>query len=228
MLGSPSIRICSKSGVDSYVSLAELADMIGFTYTAHLMFLCDSDIRSMHMWERSPSWQCASALAASLRDAASRCQPHSRLCVRYVSDFMGYGLFADALVPAGCLICEYTGVVKTRPSFSAYAVSGLLRKFISARQACCYAYMRSPLLPQVMYPGPSGPDSGEIDAAEFGSVARLINHSARPNCIFKRVLLGGLMRVLCCTSQVVAEGEVLTMNYGSSYWRTREGCLKPE
>ena len=84
--------------------------------------------------------------------------------------------------------------------------------------------LHSFLLPQVMYPGPFGPDSGEIDAFEYGSVARLINHSTTPNCIFKRVLLGGLMRVLCCTSRCVIEGEELTLNYGSSYWRIREDC----
>jgi SET domain-containing protein len=79
-----------------------------------------------------------------------------------------------------------------------------------------------------MYPGPFGPDSGEIDADECGSVARFINHSTSPNCTFKRVLLGGLMRVLCCTSRSVAEGEELTLNYGSSYWRRREGCMVPK
>ncbi len=73
-----------------------------------------------------------------------------------------------------------------------------------------------------MYLGPFGPDSGEIDAVEYGSVARFLNHSTRPNCVFKRVLLGGLIRVVCCTAQFVNEGEELTLNYGSSYWRARE------
>jgi SET domain-containing protein len=81
---------------------------------------------------------------------------------------------------------------------------------------------------QVMYTGPGGPDSGEIDAAEYGSVARFFNHSQRPNCEFKRVVSGGLVRVLCCTARGVAEGEELTLNYGSSYWSAREGCLRPE
>jgi SET domain-containing protein len=81
---------------------------------------------------------------------------------------------------------------------------------------------------QVMYPGPCGPDSGEMDAAEYGSVARFLNHSACPNCVFKRVILGGLMRVMCCTARCVGMGEELTLNYGSSYWRTRGGSLRPE
>jgi hypothetical protein len=123
LLGSPRIRFCSKHGDESNVTLMELAIMTGFTYTSHLMFVCDSDIRSMHMWERSPYWEISSALESSLLDAAIRCQPHSCLSVRYISDVMGYGLFADALLPVGSLICEYTGVVRSRPSFSAYAVS---------------------------------------------------------------------------------------------------------
>jgi SET domain-containing protein len=81
---------------------------------------------------------------------------------------------------------------------------------------------------QVVFPGPSGPDSAEIDAAEYGSVARFLNHSSCPNCVFERVLLGGLLRVICCTSRRVDAGEELTLNYGSSYWRAREGCLEPE
>ena len=87
---------------------------------------------------------------------------------------------------------------------------------------CAFSLSSSPVLLQVMYPGPFGPDSGEIDAVEYGSVARFMNHSTCPNCLFKRVLLGGMIRVLCCTAQFVNEGEELTLNYGSSYWRARE------
>ena len=123
------IRFCSKNGDDFNVSLTELASIIGFTYTPHLIFVCDSDIRSMHLWEPSPCWESPSSLESSLLDAAMRCQPHSCLCVRHISDFMGYGLFADALLPAGCLICEYTGVVRNRPSLSAYAVRQLPHDF---------------------------------------------------------------------------------------------------
>jgi hypothetical protein len=138
MAGSPHIRFCSKKEGDLNVTLTELANMIGFAYTSHLMFVCDSDIRSMHLWEPSPSWESSSTLESNLRDAALRCQPHSSLCVRYISDFMGYGLFADAMLPAGCLICEYTGVVRTMPSFSAYAVSQLLQ-FLSSPAITLYA-----------------------------------------------------------------------------------------
>lgn len=87
---------------------------------------------------------------------------------------------------------------------------------------CAFSLFASQVLLQVMYLGPFGPDSGEVDAVEYGSVARFMNHSTHPNCLFKRVLLGGLIRVLCCTAQLVNEGEELTLNYGSSYWRARE------
>jgi SET domain-containing protein len=82
--------------------------------------------------------------------------------------------------------------------------------------------------PQVVYPGPDGPDSGELDASEYGSVARFINHSASPNCTLKRVLLNGLTRVVCCSAHCVTAGEQLTLNYGSSFWRIRKDCLKEE
>ena len=120
---SPLVRFCSKSGSDSSISLTDLANIIGFIYTAHVVFECDSDIRSMHLWEPSSTWQNSSSLETNFRDAVLQCQPHSRLCVRFINDFMGYGLFTDIALPAGSLICEYTGVVRARPSCSAYAVS---------------------------------------------------------------------------------------------------------
>ena len=120
---SPPVRFCSKSGSDSSISLTDLANIIGFIYTAHVVFECDSDIRSMHLWEPSSTWQNSSSLETNFRDAVLQCQPHSRLCVRFINDFMGYGLFTDIALPAGSLICEYTGVVRARPSCSAYAVS---------------------------------------------------------------------------------------------------------
>jgi hypothetical protein len=117
--GSPPVRFCPKGGGDEVVALTDLASMIGFIYTAHVLFERDSDIRSLHMWELSPR---SRDVEPSLRDAVTRCQPHPHLCVRYINDFMGYGLFADEMLHAGRLICEYTGLVKTHPSTSSYSV----------------------------------------------------------------------------------------------------------
>ena len=55
-----------------------------------------------------------------------------------------------------------------------------------------------------------------------------MNHSDKANCEFKRVMLGGLLRVLCCAVRDVDEGEELTLDYGRSYWRVRGGLLKSE
>ncbi len=120
---SPPIRFLSESGVDDIVSLKDLASMIGFIYSAHVVFESDSDIRSMHMWEPGPGYHSSNLLEPSLHDTVALSQPHSRLSVRFINHSMGYGLFADGMLPSGCLVCEYTGVVRSRPSCSAYAVS---------------------------------------------------------------------------------------------------------
>ena len=120
---SPLIRFCSRSGSDACVTLPDLAASIGFTYTAHVMFESDCDIRGMHLWQPGACWHGSISLDPSLHKAVTLCQPHPRLCVRFINDSMGYGLFADAPLPAGSLVCEYTGVMRTRPSSSAYAVS---------------------------------------------------------------------------------------------------------
>jgi hypothetical protein len=120
---SPPIRFVSEGGIDEMVSLTGLARKIGFIYSAHVIFEFDSDIRSMHMWEPGPGCHSSNALEPSLQDAIARCQPHSLLCVRFINHSMGYGLFADGMLPSGCLICEYTGIIRSRTSCSAYAVS---------------------------------------------------------------------------------------------------------
>jgi hypothetical protein len=126
---SPLIRFCSVDGSRTFVSLLELANLTGFIYTSHILFECDAHIRSVHLWESGVVVQGCSALQPAVRDAVVRCQPCARLSVQYINDTIGYGLFADDVLPADCVVCEYTGVVRTRPSFSDYAVRPATHRF---------------------------------------------------------------------------------------------------
>ena len=52
-----------------------------------------------------------------------------------------------------------------------------------------------------------------IDARNYGSVARLINHSCDPNCTTEKWSVNGETRVAIITSRKIALHEELTMNY---------------
>jgi SET domain-containing protein len=53
-----------------------------------------------------------------------------------------------------------------------------------------------------------------LDAAEFGNLARFINHSCEPNCIAEVWRVRGLDRVAIVASRLITIGEPITIAYG--------------
>lgn len=119
--------------------------------------------------------------------------------IKWVSDFLGYGVFTLRPLAKGSYVGEYTGELVRYPLFN------------YAPNSYCFAY----------------PTSGKlfnrfsINAQESGNELRFINHSDTPNCEAVGVLYEGLIRIVIRTLRQIGKDEQLTYDYGEDYWRKR-------
>ncbi|KPJ21627.1 Histone-lysine N-methyltransferase EHMT1 [Papilio machaon] len=71
-----------------------------------------------------------------------------------------------------------------------------------------------------------------VDAAQFGSAARFINHSCRPNLAPVRVFTDvrdlRLPNVALFALRDIAAGEELTFDYGDKFWSVKSKFMKCE
>ena len=118
--------------------------------------------------------------------------------IRWISSYLGYGVFAAKELPDLTLVGEYTGVVK--------------KKWFKQNRYNDYIFRYT-----------AGPKETPfvIDAQDKGNFARFINHSNSPNLSCQWAIIKGITRIILYTNTFVREGEQLTYNYGDYYWRSR-------
>ncbi len=120
--------------------------------------------------------------------------------IRWISDEMGYGLFAERAFKQWEFIGEYTGVVRDR---------GLLFPKINDY---CFMYPHEWFSLKAL----------TIDSQTGGNYTRFINHSDTPNCESVAVLFEGVFHIVFRTIQEIPMGGQLTYDYGDIYWYKRE------
>ena len=121
------------------------------------------------------------------------------MSIRWISEDIGHGIFAEEDVRAGGFIGIYGGVVRDR-------------SLVGSKD---YAWS---------YPGQTL-DGGRItlDAAEKGNELRLINDGKDPNCIVTYIIgYDNLWHVCYVAQKNIKKGDQLLISYGPSYWDTRK------
>ena len=118
--------------------------------------------------------------------------------IRWISSYLGYGVFAAKELPDLTYIGEYTGVVK--------------KKWFQKNRYNDYVFRYT-----------AGPKETPfvIDAQDKGNFARFINHSDRPNLSCQWIIVRGITRIILFANRFIRKGEQLTYNYGDYYWRSR-------
>jgi SET domain-containing protein len=117
--------------------------------------------------------------------------------LRFVNAKVGYGVFAHKKINNGDLVQVYTGVVD-------------LKKNISDKDYCW------------AYPVHSDDDQAlSCDAKFKGNEMRYVNHSFCPNVIMKYVLVDNVWYICYIATQDILADQQLLVDYGKSYWDTR-------
>lgn len=199
------IRLIRKHETEvSELSIGEFEAEFAVHYLGHLKF--DSYRTLQKVLENCPWILKKSFLGTENREYAKQYEEQlavgyvAPLTIKWVDYNMGYGAFADQDMDKGIYIGEYTGLVRqldlVHPSLNAY----------------CFHY------PTRFWSW----NYYVVDSKSEGNELRFVNHSDKPNlqpiCICDR----GILHLALITNREVKEGEELTFNYGTDYWKRRE------
>lgn len=125
---------------------------------------------------------------------------HAPFCIKWISDQVGFGVFATAIIKEGQFIQEYTGVLHVP-----YVV----------KEDTSYTWD---------YPALSNNHNKlHLDSKYQGNEMRFVNHSDNPNAI-RCILIGrdNLFHVCYVAKHEIQIGEQILVNYGKNYWNTRK------
>jgi len=139
--------------------------------------------------------------------------PHT---INFISQEVGYGVFATEDIEEGQMIGEYTGVICTTRQMTKR----------DGKQAADYAwdYPKNPKI--VDEHGHCIKKSKElsVDAFHEGNFTRFVNHSYYPNVMVLDVPYNNQWHVIYVAFKPIKKGEQLFVNYGKEYWSSRK-CL---
>lgn len=127
------------------------------------------------------------------------------ISLRFISDKVGYGVFAEAPIHKGDLVGEYTGIIKDK------------------------AFVNDTTFSWV-YPSKKNKDGVpmevSLDSKYEGNEMRYVNHANKPNTDKVDVPIDGRWYAAYIANQAIPAGKQITVSYGKGYWETRK--IKPE
>ena len=118
--------------------------------------------------------------------------------VRFVSERVGHGVFAEKRFEADQYIGEYTGVVRENQIY-----------FVPMSNYC------------YEYPVPDRIGRSFVVDATKGKFTRFINHSGNPNLKPVYAFVDGFYHVIFISLRSIEKGEQLSYDYGARYWYIR-------
>ncbi len=123
-----------------------------------------------------------------------------KLYLQFISEEVGYGVFADEDIDEGQFIQEYTGLV------------------LGNRDLGKNDRFKSDYLLHLC-----GRDYNQltIDAEKSGNFTRFINHSYKPNVVTLECTVDGALRIIVTANQHIKRGQQLKLNYEFAYWWVR-------
>ena len=166
-------------------------------YAPRLVFEKEADMRSVSTWAMPPPVApsrpfgkiraaadagCATELASGIWPALDR------MYVRDLGPVVGLGCFAAAPISAGAALCEYTGIVRCDCPPAALALDD-------------YAFALPVCDPDVV-----------LSAERMGGVARLLNHSEKPNAEIRTLHFEGHLHAVVFSLSRIRAGEQITIH----------------
>ena len=124
--------------------------------------------------------------------------------IRWVSEEIGHGLFADQDITSGSYVGEYAGLIKRRRFFSSFRINDYCFRYPTAHWFRPYF---------------------TINAEGCGNYTRYINHSPHPNLECAAVFSNGFFHLIFRAIQDIPKGSQLCYDYGPQYWKDRASPL---
>jgi SET domain-containing protein len=123
-----------------------------------------------------------------------------KVSVRWISDAIGHGLFAECDLPEGAYVGEYTGHVRKND-----------QRYFQPLNNYCYEY-----------PVPDELGRSYVIDATNGNLTRYINHSFTPNLRPVHAFANGFYHLIFLTLTAIPAGTQLCYDYGQNYWYVRD------
>ncbi len=120
--------------------------------------------------------------------------------VRFINPEIGYGVFAEADIPVGRFVGEYTGRIINTNDLK------------TSKYSWDYP---------VAHDQKGNPIKTSLDAADAGNEMRYVNHDFIPNAEVKYIPQGGIWHVCYVANRFIKNGEQILTNYGTKYWGKR-------
>jgi hypothetical protein len=202
------VCLCIREGRSWEAPLARLEEVTGAPYAPHVTF--DSSAS-----EQAVRKKVAKALRRGLFSEKERWlgayyassiahPPFPPVSLQWVSEQIGWGVFAEKPIRPHSFIGLYAGVIhkyRRRDRKNSYCFECLIAPGVG----CNYT----------------------IDAKNQGGITRYVNHSSqKPNLYCALALHGGLTYVLLCASRLIEPGEELLYDYGPAYWKDRDDLFE--
>ncbi|MCH9612504.1 MAG: hypothetical protein S4CHLAM102_09950 [Chlamydiia bacterium] len=176
------------------ISVSEMMEKVEYTHSRHLVF--ESPQLFEHIVQEIQKE--APPLSAREYHEATLLSQTPAMKVAWISDEIGYGLFAAESIEEGAFICEYTGLVRKNDR------RDFLNGFLCQYPVC--------------------DDIGRnyvIDARPIGHFARFANHSKNPNCKQVTLFDGMLYHIVLIATRRIEPSDEIRFNYGQGYWNLR-------
>ncbi len=122
-----------------------------------------------------------------------------KLCVKWISEQIGYGAFAEEKIGKNSYVGEYVGIVREN-----------VRVYFAPLNNYCYEY-----------PVPDHLGRNYVIDATKGNICRFINHSNQPNLKPYYAFFDGFFHLIFIALRKIEKQEQLTYDYGPSYWYVR-------
>lgn len=182
----------------------DFAHAAGHTYIPELVFISEKTFQ--HVRNECKSLLRKDAITVEMKWLgalyAEQIRSHSmaNVSIRWIDERLGYGLFAEQSIESGEYIGEYAGLVRRR--------SLLFRNY----NDYCFSYPTS----EVYF------RKHVIDARDQGNELRYANHSKKPNCEARCVLLDDILHILVRAIMDIPTNAQITYDYSDDYWKKRK------
>ncbi len=173
ILNNTCITCLMKDGEVKSLSLIEIGNMFGFSYSPYIQFLHESMLRNIPFWGLEEN-ACSSQIKgqSEFKDLLNSGRISKDIIIKHIgliNDIdVGYGIFSSQNIPTSTFIGEYVGVISDTNIPNSYSLS---------------------------YPSAHG--GYEISANEVGNIIRFVNHSQTPNCQFQHIWHENMIHIIC-------------------------------